>query len=483
MRKRLITKILLTTALGAAAFPAQADTLREALVRAYKTNPTLTGARAGQRANDENVPLQRARGLPNISLSGSYTENLERSSASSPLRQAAGRADIEVPIYQGGVVKNAVKAADARVDAGQANLRGTEASVFSQVVAAYMDVLRDEAIVSLNRKQVAVLQTNLEATRDRFQVGDLTRTDVAQSESRLATARSQLDTVEANLIGSRERYVQVVGTEPGVLEQPPPLPNLPADPKMAVSTALDNNPDIAAAKKNVDAAAFDTKSARGARLPKISAVANKTYANFLGSLQNFIVGFNQSQVAQTAGAGVQMTIPLYQGGGPSAQVRQAKERNSQAIEQSIETERSVIAQTRTAYASWQASNAVIASQETAVSATGLSLEGVRAENSVGNRSILDILNAEQEYLNAQVVLVSARRNAYVAGFTLLAAMGQAEAKDLGLDGGPLYDPEAHYKRAKGYYGDWDDGPRIAPAATRTVDTQPQNPSVLDKPGG
>jgi outer membrane protein len=179
---------------------------------------------------------------------------------------------------------------------------------------------------------------------------------------------------------------------------------------------------------------------------------------------------------------VQITLPLFQGGGPSAQVRQAQARSSQAIEQTIEAERSVIAQTRTAYASWRASNANIASSETAVAATALSLEGVRAENSVGTRSILDILNAEQEYLDAQVQLVTARRNAYVAGFSLLAAMGQAEARDLGLDGGVLYDPEVNYKRVRNRIWDWDTDPKPTPVATRTVDTPAQSPAVRSELG-
>lgn len=456
---------------------AQADTLREALAKAYATNPTLTGARAGQRANDENVPLAKARGLPGLDLSGAYTENLQTSSTASPTRQVAGRLNFDVPIYQGGAVKNAIRAADSRVDAGQANLRGTEASVFSQVVGAYMDVLRDEAIVGLNRNQVKVLQTNLEATRDRFEVGDLTRTDIAQSQSRLAFAQSQLEGAESNLIGSRERYVQLVGNEPGSLEQPPPLPNLPATPEMAVEKALASNPDLIASRKNEEAARFDIGSARASRLPKVSLVADKSYANFLNSLQSFIPGFNTSQTAENATAGVQLTMPLYNGGAPSAQVRQAQARSSQAIEQSIATERSIIAQTRSAFASLRASNAVIVSTEAAVAATALSLEGVRAENTVGNRSILDILNAEQEYLNAQVQLVSARRNAYVAGFSLLAAMGQAEARDLGLDGGVLYDPETNYKRVRNSIWDWDSDPKPKPVATQTVDTQAQNPSV------
>jgi outer membrane protein len=477
MIKRLKYKFLLLGSLGLMASAAEADTLREALAKAYASNPTLTGARAGQRANDENVPIAKSRGMPGLNLSGAYTENIQTSSSASPARQIGGRLNFDVPVYQGGAVKNAVRAADSRVDAGQANLRGTEASVFSQVVAAYMDVLRDEAIVGLNRSQVKVLRTNLEATRDRFEVGDLTRTDIAQSESRLALAQSQLEGAESNLIASRERYVQLVGDEPGDLQQPPPLPNLPATSDLAVEKALSSNPDLIAAKKNQDAARYDIGVARAARMPKVSLVADKSYANFLNSLQSFIPGFNTSQTSENATAGVQLTLPLYQGGAPSAQVRQAQARSSQAIEQMIATERSVIAQTRSAFASLQASNAVIVSSEAAVKASALSLEGVRAENTVGNRSILDILNAEQEYLNAQVQLVSARRNAYVAGFTLLAAMGQAEARDLGLDGGVLYDPETNYKRVRNSVWDWDSDPTPKPVATRTVDTQAQNPSV------
>ena len=477
MNKRLKYKILLLGSLGFLASAAEADTLREALATAYATTPTRTGARAGQRANDENVPIAKSRGMPGLNLSGAYTENLQTSSSAAPARQIGGKLNFDVPVYQGGAVKNAVRAADSRVDAGQANLRGTEASVFSQVVAAYMDVLRDEAIVGLNRSQVKVLRTNLEATRDRFEVGDLTRTDIAQSESRLALAQSQLEGAESNLIASRERYVQLVGDEPGDLQQPPPLPNLPATSDLAVEKALSNNPDLIAAKKNQDAARYDIGVARAARMPKVSLVADKSYANFLNSLQSFIPGFNTSQTSENATAGVQLTLPLYQGGAPSAQVRQAQARSSQAIEGMIATERSVIAQTRSAFASLQASNAVIVSSEAAVKASALSLEGVRAENTVGNRSILDILNAEQEYLNAQVQLVSARRNAYVAGFTLLAAMGQAEARDLGLDGGALYDPEINYKRVRNSVWDWDSDPKPKPVATRTVDTQAQNPSV------
>jgi outer membrane protein len=273
---------------------------------------------------------------------------------------------------------------------------------------------------------VKVLEVNLQAAKDRFQVGDLTRTDVAQSDARLSVARGQLEQAQAQLISSKESYIRVVGSPPGQLEDPPALPNLPAAPDDAVDVALKNNPVLLAAQRNSD--------------------------------------------------GLQFSVPLYQGGGPSAQVRQAQARRAQALEQATDTERGVIAQARSAYAIWKSSLEVIASSQRAVEANKLSLEGVRAENSVGNRTILDILNAEQELLNSQVTLVTAQRDAYVAGFALLAAMGQAEARDLGLEGGALYDPLTNYKRVKGKWSDWDVDPAYKPTGTSTRDTPSQDSS-------
>lgn len=455
--------------------PLAAETLRGALVKAYQTNPTLTGARAGQRATDESVPLQKAAGRPFASAGADYTENvvLPNNAFNAADRTFGADVTLSVPIYSGGAVRNGIKAAEYRVESGRAFLRGTEASVFSQTVAAYMDVIRDSAVVSLTMANVGVLGVNLQATRDRFEVGDLTRTDIAQSESRLALARSDLETAQANLIASREIYIRLVGTVPDALEPPPPLPNLPSSPDMAVDVALANNPDILAAQKQRDAARYDVKVARAEALPTVSAFSRGNYADNLGSVPGNLV----AQTSTQASVGVSATIPLYQGGRPAALVRQAQARESQAIEQVTETERSVIAQVRASYASWQAALQVVESSQKAIDASSLSLEGVRAENSVGNRTILDILNAEQELLNARVQLVFARRNAYVAGFSLLAAMGQAEADDLGLDGGPLYDPVANYDRVKGRLLDWGGDPQPEPVATRTVDTPAQNANV------
>ncbi len=489
-RRSQYRKWMAGAAIAAFAFPTQvqADTLREALVNAYLTNPTLAAARAQQRATDETVPIAKADGRPNVNNQTTHTEFLKQNQTSfiSPSRQLTSGVNLTVPVYSGGSVRNSIKAARKRVEAGQANLRGTESALFSNVVATYMDVIRDQAIVGLNANNVEVLETNLQATSDRFEIGDLTRTDIAQSDSRLAIARSDLQSAQANLIRSKEIYIQLVGNPPGNLEAPPPLPNLPASPVDAVEIALASNPDIIAAREQIEASRYDIRVADGGKLPRVNVFANGGYSNFLGTLGDFAGPDNipgtaddiaQSQTQTSADAGVRLTIPLYQGGRPGALVRQSQARYSAALEQAIAVERDVISQTRAAYSSWRAALQVIESSQQAVEASALSLEGVRAENSVGNRTILDILNAEQELLRAQVQLVTARRNAYVAGFTLLAAMGRAEARDLGLDGGVLYDPQDNYDRVDGKWNDWSRDPLPEPVSTRTVDTPAQTATM------
>lgn len=466
---------ILAALLGGVALPVQAETLQEALAAAYRDNPTLSAARAGQRATDETYNIQKANGLPDVSLGSTFTEFAHDRPLNplAPNRSLSSSLSVSVPVYSGGRVRNGVTGARNRIEAGQFDLRGTELTIFSQVVAAYMDVIRGESLVSLSRNNVQVLEVNLRATNNRFQVGDLTRTDVAQSESRLAISRGDLKTAEASLIEARERYIQLVGHEPVDLQPPPALPGLPANADDAVDVALANNPDLAAARKVREASLYDVRVARGQRLPTLSAFATGSHDTDFASR----AGATNAADAASVVVGARLTMPLYQGGRPGAQVRQSQAFEQQAMERETAVERDLIAQTRSLYSSWQASNEVIASSRTAVDASGLSLQGVRAENSVGTRTILDILNAEQESFIARVQLVTAERNAYVAAFSLLAAMGRIAPTDFGIPASDIYDPRSNYDRVKGKWFDWDDDAAPKPISSRTVDSTAQTATV------
>ena len=464
----------LLAAVGAAALVlggvAEAETLRDALIQTYNTNPTIMAQRAQLRTLDEGVAIARAQGRPQISGVAGVNQNIIRRGAA-PGRSVNAGVDVSYDLFNGGRVRNGIRAADERVLAGRANLRATEGDIFTETVAAYMDVIRDRSIVTLNRNQVRVLETNLQATRDRFEVGDLTRTDVAQSEARLALAQSSLATAEGRLEGSEENYRRVIGELPDELAPPDPLPPLPTSAEQAEQIALANNSDLVSIAAQIRAAGRDVAIARADRLPTVSGVSSSDYINYLGSGPT-----GTSGSATTGSVGVQARIPIYQGGLVGARVRQAQSVQGQLLERGVEVERLVVANTRAAFASYQAAQEAIESNQIAVNANTLALEGTRAEQTVGTRNVLDVLNAEQELLNSQVALVTARRDAYVAGFQLLNAMGQAEAEDLNLDGGALYDPLVNYKRVSRRWSDWKDDPTPAPVSTRTV-TVPANSPV------
>ena len=276
-RHLLIGSLALTLLAGTAS----ADTLREALVSTYNTNPTITAQREGLRSTDANVAIARAAGRP--SLGGTVAVNRDLTQAGVFRRPGkgpfvTGGVDLSYPIFSGGSVRNSIEAAKTRVEAGRATLRAVEGDVFTEAVAAYMDVIRDRAIVELNNNQVRVLTTNLEATRDRFQIGDITRTDVAQSEARLSLGRANLATVQGRLAGSEENYRRVIGRRPDALQPPPPLPPLPTNPDQAVQIALANNPDLIAVTRQADAARLDVRTARASRLPTVSGIASGDYS-------------------------------------------------------------------------------------------------------------------------------------------------------------------------------------------------------------
>ena len=456
---------------------AGADTLREALVSTYQTNPTLTGQRETLRATDATVAIAKAAGRPQVTASVGLNRDLSRrgilNTGGSKTNVSVG-ADLSYPLFNGGRVRNSVNAAKTRVEAGRATLRAVEGDVFTQAVAAYMDVIRDRAIVELNQNNVKVLETNLEATRDRFEIGDLTRTDVAQSEARLQLGRSQLATAIGRETASEATYRQVIGHQPGQLAPPPPLPPLPATADESVRIALANNPDLVAITREAVASGYDVRIAEALRLPTVSAVGSGTYVNELGGATG-----NLPNTGSQTSVGLNLGVPLFQGGLPSARTRQAQAIEGQTLEQVVSTERAVVSTARSAYATYDAAQKAIQSNTVAVQANELALEGARAEQSVGTRTVLDVLNAEQELLQSQVALVTAKRDSYVAGFQLLNAMGQAEAQDLGLDGGPLYDPLGNYRHVANNWSDWASDARHNPVATRTVDPQemPATPVV------
>jgi len=430
------------------------------------------------------VQIARANALPSLSGLVRYNRSLAVgvNNYTSPTRTLTADANATQLVFAGGAVRNAILAAKQRVYASRSDITSTESSVFASVVAAYLSVIHDEAVVNLNQRNVDALEVNLKATTSRFDHGDLTRTDVAQSRERLFLARAVLQTAQVNLIASREKYVQLVGSAPGQLEPPPPMRGLPMTVDDAIDIAIDNNPDLASAKSVAHAYGYDARAAAASRMPKVQIFGTFEYANYFntyGGTATDIFGNPLSssyrQYDKTASVGVQMSIPIFQGGLPAAQERQADAQRSAALERATSVERQVMEGVRTAFAGWRASDDIIAANRTAVDAAQQSLIGVRAENKIGNRTILDILNAEQELLSAQVQLVSAQRDAYIAAFNLLTAMGRATARDIGLDN--PYDPTVNYHHSSGNIWDWGGRTTTSAVATSTRNVPVQDGTI------
>lgn len=463
--------------------PANADTLPGVLAHIYETNPTITGGRAGVRALDEGVPIALAAGRPSLAATIGYNEFLQPSlnRIIAPARSVTGSVSAEMPIFSAGAVRNTVRAADARRAAGGFQLRSTEANVFTEAVSAYLDVIKSQSVFHLNENNVRVLETNVMAAELRFRAGELTRTDIAQSQARLEQARGQFATAAAQLAESYQEYVRISGKAPDRLEPPPPLPQLPTTSDEAADVAVANNPMLHATRLTRTAAGYDVRVAAAARYPRVSAFASRDYSDYLDSTVSGGLGGRAARGDRSATIGLRMNVPLYQGGLPGAKMREAQARESQSIEQTTVVERAVIAEARSAHARYGASLLVIRASEGAVRANEVALQGVRAENSVGTRDVLDVLNAELELLNSRVNLVAARRDSYVAGFALLATVGRAEADDLGLEVG-LYDPLDNFNRVRGKLSDWSQDPAPQPVATRTVDVRAATLDAILVPG-
>lgn len=446
---------VLVIAAGAQLQPAAAETLKEALALAYESNPDLRAQRAALRATDEQVARANLSVLPSVSLNASYTK-LDRNT-SSPVGDSTldtlnqfKQARIDQPLFDGFTRIFNRKQAKALVRAGRAVLRQTEQTVLLGGVTAFMDVLRDEAILSLNENNVQVLRRQKEASDARFEVGEITRTDVAQSEAGLSGAISQRIISQSNLAASRATYRQVIGRFPGTLEEPPGLPPLPPSLEDAWNIALDQNPLVHQALYNEEAADHAVSSAKGDLLPEASGFA--AVDRFRGGA-NFGAGVAESFTQDTASVGVQINIPIWSGGVELSDVRANKQVRSQRRMEVLAAQNQVRADTETAWMRYQAAVSSITSTEDQVEANAIALEGVRQEESVGQRTVLDVLNAEQALLNSRVNLVTAERDEYVAGFTVLGALGQLNAVTLQLDV-DLYDPEENYRDVRYKFWSW-----------------------------
>ncbi len=433
--------------------PALADTLNGSLILAYMNNPTLNAQRAAARATDEGVPQALSGYRPRVTFNGSvgaqYLDSTTRSQTlgnANTYTQLSGNmtpSNIGLTatqtLYNGFQTSNRTRQAESQVQAAREQLRVSEQGILLAAATAYMNLLRDAAILDLQRRNVEVLQEQLRQTRDRFNVGEVTRTDVAQSESRLAAGRSQVLSAEATYKASVATYRQVIGVEPGKLAAGSPVDRFsPHTLASAVGVGTATHPAVTNAQYNVDAALLQVKVAEGALYPTLALQGNvqQSYESSLLGLRTF----NASVIGQ-------LTVPIYQGGAEYSLVRQAKETLGQR-RLDLDTARDQVRQN--VVQSWgqlDAAKANIDATQAQVQASEIALNGVREEARVGQRTTLDVLNAQQELVNARVALVSAQRDRVVASFTLLSAVGGLSPQVLGLRV-PVYDANVHYQQVR-----------------------------------
>jgi outer membrane protein len=424
-----------------------ADTLEGSLVQAYQNNPQLNAQRSAARATDENVPIALSGYRPRVTATSTiaeqYLDVLTR-----PQNRATGLANVSTvgatatqTLFNGFQTGNRTRQAESLVFGARETLRTTEQTVLLAAATAYMNLLRDTALLELQRSNVTVLEATLQQARDRFAVGEVTRTDVAQAESRLAGGRSSLLTAESNYTTSRAQYRQVIGVEPGRLAAAMPVDRFsPRTLAGSLGRASTEHPTITTASYNVDAAVFQVKIAEGALYPtvQLQGALTKTW----GSPTNF--GTLQTLSGSVTGS---LSVPLYQGGAEYATIRQAKETLGQR-RLDLDNARDVVQSNVTqAWGQLQAAKAQIESTTAQVRAAEIALDGVRAEARVGQRTTLDVLNAQQDLVTARSALVTAQRDRVVASYTLLSSTGALSPQVLGLHV-PNYDPVPHYHQVR-----------------------------------
>jgi outer membrane protein len=419
--------------------------MSSALSRAYLDNPDLNQQRAGTRAQDEVVSRANAGYRPQVAgtaqIGYARTEGtqLSQRADSNTLPTSAGLSVTE-NIFNGNRTTNGVKQAESQVFQSREQMRLTEQNTLQNGATAYMNVLRDTAILELNKNNITVLEEQLRQTRDRFNVGEVTRTDVAQSESSLATARSNYFTAQANLQTSIANYRQIIGVEPHHLEAARPIDMLlPPTMESAITVALAEHPQIQAAFHAVDAAQLQVQLNEGNLYPTLNVVGSVQQENQQQGLPDYRV-FSGSVVAQ-------LNVPLYSGGDTYASIRQAKELLSQARLQADLARDQVRATLVSTWGQLDTAKAVIRSSQAAVKASEIALDGVREEAKVGQRTTLDVLIAQQTLLQSRVSLVSAQRDRVVASYAVMAAAGRLSAANLALNV-IQYDPTIHFEQVK-----------------------------------
>jgi outer membrane protein len=427
---------------------ANAETLHEALGAAYRTNPTLGAERARQRATDEQVPQALSGWRPQISASASAATQSRRARSRNFLGAPGPydttdttpgtlRIQLTQPIYQGGRTTASTKAAEANVKAGRQQLLSTEQDVLFRTVQAYMNVMRDRQIANLRAQNIKVLRDQLRATKLRFQVGEVTRTDVAQSEARVSQSISAESTARAQLAASIASYVTLTGHQPGKLSMPR-LPKSPPSLEVALRRSQELSPNILAAAQVQDAAMHNIDIARSDLLPVLSVQASATITEDWG------VKAGNEQVGRVETV---LNVPIYDGGRTYSSVREAKQTENQRRIEVIEATRQVRESVTSSWNFRNSSRESITAAKSQVSAAQQALSGVREEYLVGSRSTLDVLNAQQELLNARISLVTAERDYIVASYQLLGTIGKLTAPQLALRV-PYYDPKANYNRVR-----------------------------------
>ena len=444
--------VSLLPALALMPVTASADTLEWALVQAYQNNPQINSQRAAVRVTDENVPQALSGYRPRFSLSGSlgeqYLDVRSKTGTTPPYSSQYGNTAVTSygitgtqTLLNGFQTANRTRQAESQVSAARENLRLTEHTILLAAVTAYMNLIRDAAILELQRRNVEVLAEQLRQTRERFNVGEVTRTDVAQSESRLAGGRASMLSAESNYVTSRSAYRQTIGVEAGKLAPAAPVDRFsPRSLAPAVSAARAQHPSVTVAMYNIDGALLQVKIAEGALYPTLTLQANAQQTN--GSASSF--GTLTSSVATVTG---QLTVPLYQGGGEYSLIRQAKETLGQRrldLDTAREAAQQAVVQS---WGQLEAAKAQIQATEAQVAASEIALNGVREEARVGQRTTIDVLNAQQELVTARVGLVTAQRDRVVASFALLASVGRLSIPVLGLKV-PAYDPMVHYQQVR-----------------------------------